>query len=105
MTDRTRPKSKAKGPKGVRRSRKLTLKWTGGERTHPGLIPSGVAKYQVYRSTNGGKYKRIATTTKMSKKLTLKRGKRYRFYTVAIDKAGNRERKPSRADVSFRVAR
>jgi len=105
VADRTRPKSKAKGPKGVRRSRKLTLKWTGGERTHPGLIPSGVAKYQVYRSTNGGKYKRIATTTKKSKKLTLKRGKRYRFYTVAIDKAGNRERKPSRADVSFRVAR
>ena len=105
VTDRTRPKSKAKGPKGVRRSRKLTLKWTGGERTHPGLIPSGVAKYQVYRSTNGGRYKRVATTTKMSKQLTLKRGKRYRFYTVAIDRAGNRERKPSRADVSFRAAR
>jgi len=105
VLDRTRPTSKAKGPHGVRRSTRFTLKWSGKDRTHPGLVPSGVVKYQVYRSTNGGHYKRIATTSKTHKALRLKRARRYRFYTVAIDRFGNHELKPKHADVSFRVSR
>jgi hypothetical protein len=32
-------------------------------------------------------------------------GARYRFYTVAVDVAGNREAVPSRPDLTMRVAR
>lgn len=103
VTDRTPPTSKAKGPRGVRRSSRLTLKWTGAERTHRGLVPSGVAKYDVWRSMNGARFKRVATTKSKHLRLKLRHGTRYRFYTTAIDRRGNRERKPRRADVSFAV--
>lgn len=105
-TDRTRPTSKARGPRGVRRSTRLTLKWTGRDRNrHPGLVASGIAKYELWRSANGAKYRRIARTARLSKRLRLRRGARYRFYTVAIDKSANREARPARSDVSFRVSR
>jgi len=97
--------SQAKGPRGVRRTTRATLQWTGRERTHPGLVASGLARYELYRSINGARYKRIASTKRKSRKLRLADGGRYSFYTVAVDKRGNRERRPRRADISFRVSR
>jgi serine protease len=102
--DHRAPTSKARGPRRLRSTR-FTLKWSGNDVIRPGLIVSGVRRYYVYRSKNGGRYKRIASTTKKSRKIKTTRGARYRFYTVAIDKKGNREKKPKRADVSLRVRR
>lgn len=105
VTDRTRPTSQAKGPHGVRSSSRLTLRWTGRERRRRGLVASGVAKYEVWRSMNDGRYKRVATTRRTKhKRLTLVHGNRYRFYTIAVDKSANRERRPKRPDVAFRVS-
>ncbi len=104
VIDRAAPASKVKGPKKTRRTR-LTLKWSGKDRKRPGLTPSGIKRYEIFRSVNGGRYKRIAKTARNKKRIKLTRGKRYRFYSVAIDKAGNREMKPRKADVSLRVLR
>ena len=40
-----------------------------------------------------------------SLKVAVKPGSRYRFYTVAVDKAGNREAAPAKPDLSMRVDR
>lgn len=100
--DRRAPSSKARGPKSLR-GRSFTLRWKGKDARVRGLRSSGIKNYRIYRSKNGGKYKRIFSTKKTRKKLNVKRGSRYRYYTVAVDKRGNREKKPKKADVSFRV--
>jgi hypothetical protein len=64
---------------------------------------SGISRYELWRSTDGGRFRRLLTTRSTFKHVTLRRGGRYRFYTVAIDRAGNREAKPARADA--RIAR
>lgn len=105
VVDRFPPRSKARGPKVLRKSRRFTLKWTGKDLSRPGIVAAGVLRYDIYRKKNGGKYHRIAKTKRKKRVLTLKRGARYRFYTVAVDNQGNREAKPSHADVSLRVSR
>jgi serine protease len=60
---------------------------------------SGVKKVIVFASANGGAYHRIAKTKKKTKvQFHAKRGRRYTFYSIAVDKAGNREPAPSLAD-------
>ncbi|MDQ3676353.1 MAG: S8 family serine peptidase [Actinomycetota bacterium] len=103
--DRRAPTSKARGPKRLRRKTTFTLRWSGKDVTRPGLVASGIRRYYVYRSTNGRKYKKIASTTKKRRRIRTRRGARYRFYTVAVDRKSNRERRPRRADVSLRVSR
>ncbi|MGH2840088.1 MAG: S8 family peptidase [Solirubrobacteraceae bacterium] len=107
VIDRRPPRSKARGPKRLRKTRTFTLKWTGTDldKQFPNLVPSGIRRYYIYRSKNGGPYRRIASTTKLRRKITTKRGARYRFYTIAVDRKGNREQRPSRADVVLRVNR
>ena len=68
-------------------------------------MASGVARYELWRSTPGHKARKIATTRAHTKRLRGKRGSLYRFFTIAIDNAGNRELPPAKADASVRVAR
>jgi len=103
--DRRAPTSKLRGPARVRTPRRVKLTWTGRDRTLPKLRSSGIARYDVFRSTNRKAYKRIKRTSKTSMSVRMAAGSRYRFYTVAVDRAGNREAVPSRPDVSTRVAR
>ena len=61
-----------------------------------GSRASGIAHFDVYRSTNRGAYKRIKRTTAHDRCASAcAPGSRYRFYTVAVDKAGNREAVPA----------
>ncbi len=83
----------------------MTLKWTGADDAPAALQPSGVDVYEVYRSANRGPYRRIKRTRKASLRLKVKPGSLYRFYTVAVDKAGNREKVPAKPDLSMRVDR
>ena len=69
------------------------------------LTPSGIDVYEVYRSANRRAYRRIKRTRKTSLKLKVKPGSLYRFYTIAVDKAGNREAAPAKPDLSMRVDR
>ena len=103
--DRRAPTSKLRGPSRVRTPRRVKLTWTGRDRTLPKLRSSGIARYDVFRSTNRKAYKRIKQTSKTSMSVRMVAGSRYRFYTVAVDRAGNREAVPSKPDLSLRIRR
>ncbi|HYH90574.1 MAG TPA: S8 family serine peptidase, partial [Solirubrobacteraceae bacterium] len=105
VIDRRAPESTLTGRKRVRKARSVTLKWTGVDAAPAQLAASGIDVYEVFRSANRGAYRRIKRTRKASLKMKVKPGSLYRFYTVAIDKAGNREASPSRPDLSLRVDR
>jgi hypothetical protein len=83
--------------------RPITLRWNGGDPAPAGLVSSGVDRYEIYRSTNRRAYRRIKTTHATSMKLAVRPGVRYRFYSIAIDRAGNREKAPPTPDLSTRV--
>ena len=103
--DRRPPESKLTGRTRVRSARSVTLKLTGADNAPAGLQPSGLDVYEVFRSANRGAYRRIKRTRKPSYKLNVKPGSLYRFYTVAVDEAGNREAPPAKPDLSLRVDR
>jgi serine protease len=105
LIDRRPPTSKLGGPKSVRIPRSIALRVKGADRPPAaGIVASGIGHYEIYRSTNAARYRRIASTGKASLKVKVRRGSRYRFYSIAVDKVGNREPVPARPDVSFRVA-
>jgi hypothetical protein len=66
-------------------------------------VASGVDHYEIYRSTNRRAYRRIKTTRATSTKVAVRHGVRYRFYSIAVDRAGNREKAPAAPDLSTRV--
>ncbi|MEA2192532.1 MAG: serine protease [Solirubrobacteraceae bacterium] len=103
--DRHAPTSKLRGSKRVRRARAVTVTWTGRDKAPAKLRASGIAYYDVYRSTDRKAYKRIKRTSRTRLRVLAKAGTRYRFYTVGVDKAGNREAVPPRPDLTMHVDR
>jgi serine protease len=101
--DRAPPRSRLRGPRRLRTPRPITLRWNGQDPAPAGLVASGVDHYEIYRSTNRRAYRRIKTTRATSMKLAVRPGVRYRFYSIAIDRAGNREKAPATPDLSTRV--
>ena len=101
--DRRPPSSKLRGPRRVRNARTSKLTWTGRDVARPKLRASGITYYDVYRSTNRRVYTRIRRTSATSMRVRMRAGSRYRFYTIAVDKAGNRESVPARPDLSTLV--
>lgn len=96
--DRRAPTSRVKPLPARTRERTITVRWSGADKAPPGVRASGVARFELWRATDGGRFKRLYSTTRTSRRVTLRRGGRYRFYTVAIDHAGNREPAPKQAD-------
>jgi subtilisin family serine protease len=104
--DRRPPGSALRGPKIVHGTRSITLRFNGTDAPpSAGLVASGVDHYEIWRGVNGRRYRRIKNTTQTKLKVRVKRGSRYRFYSIAVDKSGNREAVPARADLSLRVRR
>jgi subtilisin family serine protease len=66
---------------------------------------AGVKAVAVFVSVNGGEYRRIGKTAKGKLNFRAKAGRRYRFFSVAVDKAGNREAPPAQADAKLRLRR
>jgi serine protease len=64
---------------------------------------SGVAKLIVFASRNGGPYHRIGKTRTHSLRFRPKRKGRYSFYSIAVDKDGNREAPPPSPDVQRKL--
>jgi serine protease len=64
------------------------------------LPVAGVKKVLVFASANGGPYHRIGKTSKSKLRFHAKPRRHYRFYSIAVDKAGNREAAPSTADAN-----
>jgi subtilisin family serine protease len=103
--DRRPPASKLRGPARVKQPRAVTLRWSGQDRSLPRIRSTGIRYFDVLRSTNRGAYKRIKRTKLKELKVRTVAGARYRFYTVAVDVAGNREAVPPRPDLTMRVDR
>jgi subtilisin family serine protease len=103
--DRRPPRSKLTGRAPARGARSITLRLSGRDKAATGLLASGLDVYEVYRSANRRPYRRIKRTRKPTLRLTVKPGSLYRFYSLAVDKAGNREARPAKPDLSLRVAR
>jgi serine protease len=103
-TDRRAPTSRLSAP---RRSTKRTilLRWTGRDSAPPGVTASGIRYFDIYAAQDRGRAKRIGRTTALNMLFKAKLGSTYRFYTIAVDRAGNREVKRTHADATTRVAR
>jgi serine protease len=96
--DRRAPASRVK-PLAARTAKgTITVGWTAADRAPAGVRASGIARFELWRATDGGPFKRLFSTTRTSHQVTLRRGGRFRFYSVAIDHAGNREPAPKQAD-------
>jgi serine protease len=97
------PNSQLLRPKVTGRS--ILLRWRGADDAVAGVVASGIARFEVWRSAAGRAPRRVTSTRGHSLRLRGKRGQRYGFFTIAVDHAGNREPPPARADASVRVAR
>ena len=84
---------------------RLTLRWRGGDQPRAGVFESGLSGVELWRALDGRKPRKLLSTRKRSITVKLQRGHRYQFFTIGVDKAGNRELAPAVADVRFSVAR
>jgi serine protease len=100
--DRSPPLSRLSISRHLHKGR-LTLRLTGGDPAAPGLVASGLARFEVWRSLNGHGARRLLKTSARKVRIRARHGSRYAFYSVAVDKAGNRESPPGRADARFRL--
>jgi serine protease len=101
-TDLRPPTSTVKAPSRTR-GRSITLRLHGHDGGPPGVAVSGVAKYRVYRSTDGRRPVKLAVTRHQSLKLKARRGARYAWYVQAVDKAGNVQVFPTKPGARTRV--
>lgn len=86
------------------RSATLTLRLVGVDTAPDGVVSSGVARFDVFGSVDGSRQRRIARTSRRTLRLKVRRGRRYAFWAVATDRAGNREAEPRRPDARIRLA-
>jgi serine protease len=100
--DRLAPVAALIAPRIARR-RTFELKWSGHDRSYPGLIASGIASYEIYVRVNGARPRLLTKTTGHQLTFVGRPGFRYVFFAIAIDHAGNREQHP--LDATTRVAR
>ncbi|MCW3009841.1 MAG: peptidase and in kexin sedolisin [Solirubrobacterales bacterium] len=103
LIDRRAPATKVKV--STPRSSRLTLRLVGVDAAPPGVVASGIRSFDVYRSIDGRKVKRVARTSRRTLRLSVRRGPRYAFWAVATDRAGNREAAPARPDARIRLRR
>jgi subtilisin family serine protease len=103
VVDAHPPTSQLQRPKVTGRS--ILLRWRGADDAVAGVVASGIDHFEVWRATPGRVARRIKSTRAHSMRLRGRRGGRYSFYTIAIDRAGNREAPPTKADARVRVAR
>jgi subtilisin family serine protease len=98
--DITAPRSKVKRGRG-----KLRVKRRDPDETRActsiEVKASGVKKVLVYVSVNGRDYRKLGKVKGKSIRFRGKKGKKYRFYSIAIDEAGNREAAPAEPDAKL----
>jgi subtilisin family serine protease len=93
--DRLGPVSQLSAP-SVTRRRAFVVRWSGHDQGRPSLIPSGIDHFDVYVSTNDGRSRLVRSTHGHALRFSGVPGFRYVFFTVAVDRAGNREARPVR---------
>jgi serine protease len=75
---------------------------TSGSTSCVKLPTAGVKKVLVFASANGRPYHRIGKTSRTKFHFRGKPGRRYRFFSIAVDNAGNREAAPARPDAKLK---
>ena len=98
------PTSSVRAPSRTR-SRRITLRLRGADRGPAGVTASGVAKFRIYRSTNGRRPAKVAVTRGTRLRVRARRGARYAFYVQAVDRAGNVQPFPAAPGARTRVVR
>jgi serine protease len=81
----------------------VTLRLSGHDPAPKGCRASGIRRYEVWRTVDGGGRRRLRTTASTRLHVKLRRGVRYGFYARAVDAAGNREAAPPRPDARVRL--
>jgi hypothetical protein len=102
VLDRLPPVARLFAP-AISHHRSFVLRWSGHDQQHPGLVASGIRRFEVYVRAGSRRWRRIADTSGHTLRFRGRPGVKYTFSVVAIDRAGNRERQSGRA--STRVAR
>src|SRR3954452_22487159 len=102
--DRRAPASRIRRVARRTRRTRLTLRFTGRDRPRAGVVETGLAGFELWRSLDGRRARRLLSTPRRSARVTLRRAHRYAFFTIAVDRAGNREAAPKVADVRVAVA-
>jgi hypothetical protein len=100
--DRLPPVSQLVAPR-ISNRRRFVLRWSGHDQTRPEVYASGLARFYIYVRVNGSRSKLIAATSRHSMAFAGRPGSRYVFFSVAVDRAGNRQVRA--VDVTTRVAR
>ena len=103
--DRRPPTSRIRFVRRRTRRTALTLRWRGRDVPRAGVVLAGLARYELWRSVDGRRARKLLTTRRTSRRVGVRPGSRYRFFTVAVDKAGNREPAPKLGDVRITVRR
>lgn len=103
--DRRPPFSKLRRMARRTHHTRLTLRWRGGDQPRAGVFESGLQGVELWRSLDGRKARRLLSTRKRAIRVSVKRGHRYRFFTIGVDRAENREAPPKTADVSLTAVR
>ena len=109
--DRLAPASKARARKRLRLRRgarrvRMRVRWSGADPGGaPNLLPAGVRNFDLYAKRSRGRYRRVRRASRRRSAVLRLRPGVYRFYTRAVDGAGNREAAPRRADVRVVVRR
>ncbi len=105
--DVTPPESRARAPRRTRR-RGVSVRFAGRDpRPAPVVHRSGIAKYGLYVARGHGRY-RLRGKVRNRRghhrriRLRLRRGT-YRYYSIAVDRAGNRQAVPAKPDGTIRV--
>jgi subtilisin family serine protease len=99
-----RSKAHATSPARGRGSRvRVRVRLTRSDPSPGALVASGVRRVELW-SSQRGHGRRIARTARGSIRVRLAPG-RYELWSIAVDRAGNRERRPARPDVRLRVTR
>jgi subtilisin family serine protease len=104
--DRRAPTSSIIAP-AVTAGRTVRLRLQSTDTAAPGVPVAGVKEVRVYQIAGHGRAREVATvaTPAAVVRLPVRAGHRYTFYTRAVDKAGNVERRPRQPDAQTRIAR
>jgi serine protease len=105
--DRLAPHTRARAhspARGSGRRVRLRVRFRGSDRAPAPLVASGIRRYEAWVARRGRRAHRVGRTRHRSLTVRLAPG-RYRLWSVAVDRAGNREARPRRADVRLRVIR
>jgi serine protease len=100
--DRHAPLSRLTTSRKLRRGR-LTLHITGSDPALPDVVASGIDRFEIWRSVNGHRATRLRITPARTVHVRARHQRGYAFYSIAVDRAGNREPAPGRADARFRL--